>query len=166
MTGEVTKSAGSYQAVVEENQKLREENDRLKRDPFGGIPARMVTIGCARVSDLLRMDEGELARFDSALREFLKWVLSRPKGVENLYNGEFSSRFRGILRRFDVAYMDGIDDRRRNDDLKITGLSAEQRLSALVSDRRFWIFQATHGNHETTLAADTMVKLCEWRKLF
>lgn len=155
-----------FQGVVEENRRLREENDRLKRDIFRGIPARIVTIGCARVAGLLRMDEGELARFDSALRGFLAWVLSMPNGADDLTDGRFSAKFRDVLRKFDVGYMDGIDDRRWNVDLKSTELSAEQRLRAYVSDRRYWIFQATHANHETVLAADTMVKLCEWRQIF
>lgn len=93
MTGEVTYSVESFQAVVEENRKLRTENDQLKRDPFRGIPTRFVTIGCARVSDLFRMDEDELARFDSALREFLKWVLSKPNGADDLTGGCFRQGF-------------------------------------------------------------------------
>jgi hypothetical protein len=145
-------------AVLEENRKLGEQNDRLR--------SQVIAVGCARVRDLMRMDPNELARFDSALREFRDWVLSRPGGVDDMTNGRLSSRLRELLTRFNIAYVDGNDDKRWNTDVKLTALSREQRLRALLSDRRYWIFQAADGNHETTLAIDTMVKLCEWRQLF
>jgi hypothetical protein len=148
----------SVRVLIEENRRLCEENNTLRAVP--------VTIGCARVSDLLGMDKNELAVLDSALHGFLEWVLSRPNGADDLTNGRFSTRLREVLLASGIGYIDGADDRRWNVDLKSTRLSDKQRLSAYVSDRRYWIFQASDANHETALAADTMLKLCEWRGIF
>lgn len=145
----------SVNLLIEENRRLREENDRLKAAP--------VSLGCARVSDLLALDANKLALLDSGLRQFLEWILSRPNGADDLTNGRFSTRLRDVLASSGIGYIDGSNDRRWNVDLKSTGLSAKQRLTSYVSDRRHWIFQAADGNHETALAADTMLKLCLWR---
>lgn len=143
-----------------------EEYGILQQDGMGHeLTTRMVTIGCARVSDLLELGGRKLANFDGDLRDLRDWVLTRATGVDEMTNGVFVGKFREIMNRYGVKYDDGSDDRRWNIDVRNKDLSVESRLRALVSDRRFWVFQAA-GNHEFTLALDTMVQLCRWRKLF
>lgn len=182
------------QSAIDSFKRLQEENDSLKRDlqrhgktPSNATPAfqtpaeeknhpkrdwqrieqatSIATLGCARLSDLLKMDDRTLNKFDAALRECRDWVLARPTGVDELVNGTLATKVRELLRAFGIGYADGIDDRRWNTDLRSGNLTVETRLRALLSDRRYWIFQATHGNHETTLAVDTLIKLCQWRQL-
>jgi hypothetical protein len=152
--------------VAPEYQRLSEEKDHPKRDWERIEKATSIaTLGCARLSDLLKMDDRMLIEFDAALRECQDWVLAKPTGVDELTNGTLATKVRELLRDFGVGYADGIDDRRWNTDLKSANLTKETRLRAMVSDRRYWIFQAHDGNHEMTLAADTLVKLCQWRQL-
>jgi len=172
------------QSAIDCFKRLQEENDRLKRDQqrcgktasnttseYQRLSERIekatsiATLGCARLSDLLKMDDSMLMEFDAALRECRDWVLARPTGVNELTRGRLAAKVRDLVRAFGVEYADGVDDRRWNADLVSTNLTKETRLRALVSDRRYWIFQAPDGNHEGTLAADTLLKLCQWRQL-
>ena len=144
-----------------------EEYGLLQQDDMGHeLTTRMVTIGCARVSDLMELSGRKLANFDGDLSELRDWVLTRATGVEEMIRGVFTGKLREIMSRYGIKYDDGSDDRRWNLDVRNKDLSAECRFRALLSDRRYWIFQASDDNHEFTLALDTMVRLCQWRKLF
>jgi len=152
-------TTSKYQRLSEENDHPKLGRERIEK------AASIATLGCARLSDLLKMDDSMLIEFDAALSECRDWVLTRPFGADDLTNGALATKMRDLVRAFGVEYADGIDDRRCNADLMSTNLMKETRLRSLVSDRRFWIFQAGDGNHEVTLAADTLLKLCQWRQL-
>lgn len=126
----------------------------------------LLKIGCIRLAEFDNLSPSRMQDFDNAILSLTDWVITRPSGVEDMHSGVLAARLRDICHTFGLEYDDGIRDRRWNIDVRNGELSREQRLRALLSDRRYWIFGATHGNHEITLAVDTIIQLCQWRGIF
>jgi len=126
----------------------------------------LLKIGCIHLADFNGLSHARMLEFDNAIRNLTDWIITRQGGVGDMHSGVLVARLRDICRTFGLQYDDGARDRRWNEDVMNGNLPMEQRLRALLSDRRFWIFQATHGNHEFTLAMDTIIQLCQWRDIF
>ncbi|KAF8453895.1 hypothetical protein BDZ91DRAFT_802059 [Kalaharituber pfeilii] len=109
----------------------------LVRDHKGHeLTTHMVSLGCARVSDLMELSGSRLAAFDYDLRELRDWMLTRATGVSEMYQGHFAGKLRALLNRYGIKYVDGSDDRRWNGDIRNEGLSIETRLRAALNNGR------------------------------